>query len=137
MSEDYNSINIDENYELLPNINNRKKKLLKKILLLLIVVAVIILLIISIYLLIGKKSYNKNLVFLVQDVSNSLQNFYNTDNLNGIYGEYYYDNNSILKYKYGNNDKNLNYEEAKYNIMEEYQDNNKMNKLKISENNEI
>ena len=54
-----------------------------------------------------------------------------------IYGEYYYDNNSILKYKYGNNDKNLNYEEAKYNIMEEYQENNKTNKLKISENSEI
>ena len=65
------------------------------------------------------------------------KNFYNTDNLNGIYGEYYYDNNSILKYKYGNNDKNLNYEEAKYNIMEEYQENNKTNKLKISENSEI
>jgi hypothetical protein len=70
-------INSDQNSELLlPNTKNRKKILFKRILLILIILVILSSLIIFVLLINKRKSNSKNLVFLVQDVSNSLQNCY-------------------------------------------------------------
>ena len=75
------------------------------------------------------------------------KNFGNLDSLNNLYGDYdnYYENNSLLRHKYGNNnikDTNDNlgknsFSEINYNIIEEIPKEINVKEIEKSENNII